>query len=182
MNDLLVFGCSFTYGQGLPDCNEKPWLKPSKLGYVELLGSELDINVKNCSQPGSSNLKILYKILNTDIDHDDSVLIQWSFSSRSYVFHEDENENGDIGPWGGRDIIEKFYEIHSNRDLLMKSWLAIHYANLYLQTKCTKIYNLIISYDPLHKEIQPKWFDVKYFPISFHPNHLVFCADLLTPW
>lgn len=169
MDNLLVYGCSFTYGQGLADCNERPYPKPSQLGYAKLLESELNVNVLNYAQPGASNCKILYKILNTPIQSSDSVLIQWSFYNRSFIFFEDENKNGDIGPWGDISIIDKFYEVHSDKDLLMKSYLSIHHANMYLKTKCKNVYNLIISYDSIHKGIKPDWFDIKYLPISFYP-------------
>ena len=71
---LVVFGCSFTFGHGLPDCldvNEKGPAKQS----VKWLGQTITRNIwkfkslDNKGIPGASNKIILNEIVNYDFNN-----------------------------------------------------------------------------------------------------------------
>jgi hypothetical protein len=91
MSRLIAFGCSFTYGQGLPDCKiGENWSDfantPSLLSWPFLLGKKLDIPTINKGVPGASNTEILYHILNFEFEPRDKVVIMWSLPNRDVYF------------------------------------------------------------------------------------------------
>jgi hypothetical protein len=67
---LVTFGCSFTYGQGLPDCPTGVEA-PSQYSWPYLLSSQLDRQLVNRGIPGASNLQILNEILNFEFEETD---------------------------------------------------------------------------------------------------------------
>jgi len=168
---LVVFGCSFTYGYGLPDCFESgnPSSTPSKLAWPNFLGKELDLEVVNLSKTGSSNLQILNTILNTEIRKDDLVIVQWSFSQRSMLFGEPYNS--EIGSWVDTETSKYFYLAHDDFDLLNQTFLHIHHADLHLKSVCNSFIHFMISYDKSYRKYignKPEWFNVKCNPITFY--------------
>jgi len=85
MPRLLTFGCSFVYGQGLPDCFEPPRFPgsvASKMGWPNILADKLNRECVNFSSPGMGNLTMMMKILGTEYKHDDLVIIGYSFFDR----------------------------------------------------------------------------------------------------
>jgi hypothetical protein len=85
MSRLVAFGCSYTYGHGLEDCHiepNNPGPNPSKLAWPNLLGNMLGLEVVNCSNPGASNIHILWKLLNFDFNDDDLCVVMWTHFSR----------------------------------------------------------------------------------------------------
>ena len=81
---LLVNGCSFSYGDELPDVNKR---------YSTYLGKHLNLDVKNIAWPGSSNERIwrttkaaLYEI--SDIS---KVFVMWSDLARVENVHLEAN-------------------------------------------------------------------------------------------
>jgi hypothetical protein len=136
MSRLVLFGCSLTYGNGLPDCatpDGSPGPSPSKMVWGELLGERLACPVVNRSLPGSSNQLILDRILNFEFENEDRVIVLWSFFTRGLLYLKDEICN--IGPWQETDIAKRYYELHDDNDLYMTSLHAIHYADCYLKDK-----------------------------------------------
>ena len=93
MARLIAFGCSFTYGHGLPDCaiGNDAGPEPSQHSWPALLADKLGRSVVNMSRPGSGNTEILWKLINFDFEPDDLCVIMWSYFTRSefYVFTED---------------------------------------------------------------------------------------------
>ena len=88
---LYTFGCSFTYGQGFPDCIEgdEP---PSKHAWPSLLSENLSIDIENLSQPGGSCQEILRIFLtqSKDFSPGDIVTIIWPFFHRFLVSFDPE--------------------------------------------------------------------------------------------
>ena len=168
----MVFGCSFSYGQALPDCHIEPRTpgpNPSEFSWVNLLGKDMGLEVVNLSHPGSSNLRILNTILNSEIRQDDLVIVQWSFMQRSLLFMQDKLQ--DIGSWVEKNITQKFYSVHDIDDLYYQTLLHIHHADLYLKEICNNTHHFVISYDEAHRRLlknKPMWFNVKYNPINFY--------------
>ena len=62
---VIAFGCSFTFGHGLPDCfnpPKNPGKAPSKYAWPSLVANELNVKCINKSLPGSSNKRIWHNI------------------------------------------------------------------------------------------------------------------------
>ena len=91
---LYAFGCSYTYGQGLEDCNGKP----SKSSYVSILGRHANRTVRNLSFPGSSNKEILYtlKLVQEHFKPNDLIIFQWTYINRTMMISKD----GNLDRWG----------------------------------------------------------------------------------
>lgn len=160
---LILFGCSLTYGTGLPDCvseNSDSGPIPSKVVWGELLGERLKCSVINRSLPGASNQLILDRILNFEFENEDRVIVLWSFFTRGLLYLKDEMCN--IGPWQETDITKKYYELHDNNDLYMTSLHAIHHADCYLKNKKIKTTHFgLAKYGNNSIAItgkEPKWF------------------------
>jgi len=146
MSRLIVFGCSYAYGTGLPDC--KNWmfnklhnLKPSKLGWASLLADKLNLELVNESFPGSSNTEIMYNVLKYNYHKDDTVVIMWTHYVRDMLFnsaHKYPFFRDRLGPWAKTQKERLWAEYLSEKDYAMKSWFHIHHADLYLQNQGVK--------------------------------------------
>tara|TARA_B110000908_G_C10080021_1_gene369133 strand:+ start:181 stop:831 length:651 start_codon:yes stop_codon:yes gene_type:complete len=126
MSRLVAFGCSNTYGEGLPDCwrNMVPGPKPSKYVWPQLLANDLNLECVNLSVPGTSNKQICNDILNTDFKSTDIVVIMWTFFSRT-CFFQDEGKSKRIMV---QDITNKNFK--SDR----QQYNNTYYKTFYTQT------------------------------------------------
>jgi hypothetical protein len=163
MSRLVTFGCSFTYGQGLPGCKignntTKVASTPSEYAWPVNLSKLLDIKVINKGVPGASNLEILFHILNFDFKQDDIVVIMWSFPDRDLYFNSVKGLKPfkQLGNWllNRNKYEEEWLKNLSFKDNCVKSWLHIHHADLYLQSLSLKyihyptVPNLLKEYQP----------------------------------
>lgn len=101
---LVAFGCSFTYGHGLPDCHlpgGRPGPHPSKHAWPAIVAKDLGRECVNLSRPGASSKQVAYHILNTEFHKDDIVAIWWPHVTRTCYFHEDGLHQ--LGPWDPLD-------------------------------------------------------------------------------
>jgi hypothetical protein len=135
---LITFGCSYTYGQGLPDCVGgilTHTLKPSQLGWAKQVATSLDMELINKSIPGSSNLEILYSILEFDFEPSDTVVVMWSHYLRDVIFTRWFNTlfRKRLGLWKKTPTARKWIEQMSEQDYAMKSWIYMHHSGLYLE-------------------------------------------------
>lgn len=128
MKRLVVFGCSYTFGDGLPDCQSGS-KEHSKLAWPSVLSQDLGLYLSNNSSCGASNKKILLDILQYTFRQDDIVIVLWSFAHRGLIF----DESGHINLINKND--KNFYQVHTDYDLVMDTVLQIHHAKTYLQTK-----------------------------------------------
>lgn len=135
---LVTFGCSFTYGQGLPDClsNDDG---PSEYSWTKLLGKKLDRDVYNISSPGSSNLEILHQILNFDFNESDLVVVMWTVFDRDTIFlkrwFKKNTVIHKVGAWCTDKYSKKLLNRVETVDQAIKSWINIHHADLHLKSK-----------------------------------------------
>ena len=138
-NRLITFGCSYTFGIGLPDCKYGD-KNPSKLGWPTLLSDRMGAELVNISASGASNFEILYNILNFDFQDTDTVVIMWTHFYREYYFTKwfPLLSNRQFGPWTTGRIARKWVEQMNDKDFAMKSWAHIHHAGLYLKSKAVK--------------------------------------------
>lgn len=133
---IIAFGCSNTYGTSLDNPETESW--------------PYHLNAVNKGIPGASNLQILWNILNYNFNPDDVVITMWTIVNRDYMFPDTQ-----LGVWQTTDLAKDWINVQNEYDSIVKSWLYIDYANLYLQSKQIKSYNFAVDYDLLNKH-KPK--------------------------
>ena len=144
MSRLITFGCSYTYGEGLPDVKRIPIIdqpsSPSKLGWAHLLSQHLGLELVNMGFPGSSNTEILYNILTFDFKEDDTVVVMWTHPVRDIVFDKWTPiifMRKRLGPWSKEKNKSTMWKINI-QDYIIKTWMCIHHADLLLTSKKLK--------------------------------------------
>jgi len=174
---LLTFGCSFIYGQGLPDCFEPPYFPSSvasKMGWPNMLATKLNRECVNLSSPGTGNLTILMKILETEYKHDDLVIIGYSFFDRFRChrflnktdgefhnislhseLHKDLVRAESINPYIDQEYYWYNYLLFQHVELFLKSKNVRHYSfhNVYKSCqfpKPSKFINLENFWEDIH--------------------------------
>jgi|TARA_R110002124_G_scaffold19114_1_gene76996 hypothetical protein len=142
---IVAFGCSYTYGHGLPDCldnNGHPGPNDSKLAFPVLVAKKLECEYVNLGKSGNSNKEIWNDILNFKFQDDDIVIITWTYYSRFCIIKSNTTQR--INPWNERD--KPFYMNYSNRnDMLLDFYTRLNHINTYLQTKNIKSFNYVIE-------------------------------------
>ena len=142
-SNLFAFGCSHTYGHGLPDCIEKnnaPGPYPSRQGFATHVATDLHKNIVNYGEPGASNKQILWILLNAldKITPNDSVMIQWSYTERSARFQTENKQTKieKITPWSLDKVSNVYYKhIHTNVNDVYTAALCINHAHLVLKDR-----------------------------------------------
>ena len=96
MSRLVAFGCSTTYGHGLPDCTIGTGAgpEPSQFAWPVKLAEKLGRTPVNMSKPGAGNTEILWKMFNFDFEPDDLCIVMWSYFTRSELFMYTDDPNG----------------------------------------------------------------------------------------
>lgn len=140
---LVTFGCSNTYGVALEN--------PSLEAWPAILGNELGVEVINNAVPGSSNLEILYNILKFDFKKDDLVIIMWTIVNRDYLFYDQQ-----IGVWQNTPLVKNWALVHTDTDLIVRSWIYMDHANQYLKNQEIPVYNFAVDF-VLLKSQMPKF-------------------------
>jgi|TARA_B110000908_G_scaffold93082_1_gene110274 hypothetical protein len=142
---IVAFGCSYTYGHGLPDCLDNdghPGPNDSKLAFPALVAKKLECEYVNLGKSGNSNKEIWNDILNFKFQDDDIVIITWTYYSRFCIIKSNTTQR--INPWNERD--KPFYMNYSNRnDMLLDFYTRLNHINTYLQTKNIKSFNYVIE-------------------------------------
>ena len=183
MTRLVTFGCSYTYGEGFPDCERlseqdkhagvlRP--SPSKFAWPSLLAEQLSVPLDNCSFPGISNSAILDRILKYNFQKGDIVCILWTHRVRSTVYVG--NKTMHMGVWD-----EEWARHIEPRDIEVKSAIAIHHAYCYLRLNSIRFYMMDAEtnpvelwQDPLTLHLEVPMVDVKF---KDYARLLPKCAD-----
>lgn len=125
---FLVSGCSWTYGNGLPDCLNLQ--KPSNLSWINLLSNRYNAELTNLSLSGSSNGRIFRTIL-TELSKNeyDIVFCQWSNISRVDLQYNGEDlpitwNNNWSWPNSPHDALKHFFVNYVNNDQALQQWLC----------------------------------------------------------
>lgn len=144
---LVVFGCSYTFGVGFPDCTpgdlssplyadpgRNTKLKLSEFTYPNYIAKDFNLELINKSIPGNSYKGIARSVLDFDFRADDISIIQWTFQDRHTIFREDTYDYN-IHPTNSHEVIEKnwYKHFHSDYDALMTSNIYIAAA---LSVRC----------------------------------------------
>lgn len=133
MGRIVAFGCSNTYGLGLPDnCDldkDKPGAHPSEYAWPSVLAKKLNYRVVNNGVCGCSNKFIYQTILNYKFSENDICCVMWTDADRywrndSTFSIQDINrdwghrhQKGFIGPWMKTKMAKVYYSlVHSEYD------------------------------------------------------------------
>ena len=168
MTSLYVFGCSNTYGHGLPDCileNGQPGENPSKLAFPYLVSTDLDLHLINYSECGISNKWIYHLILEANIKKNSIVLINWTNINRGCIQYDDKGPFH-IGQWLIRD--KQKYLLPSKSNKIVNSYYK-HIWNRY--DSKINLYQFANHVDLLCKSLNSKLFQY------CHPNAREFIAS-----
>jgi hypothetical protein len=180
---LVAFGCSLTYGAGLSDCFEppdRPGPHPSKKSWPSLIANTLGIECVNRARTGASNKEIWHNIISFKFQEDDIVFIMWSYPERTCVLHPTKDKSQQIGIWSeDNDLFYK--KFHSKYDAEMMSKLFVNHANLFLENKKLKVFNLVVDsrfkyvFDLQGQTVEHIpvyiWTHENQFPLSADNNH-----------
>jgi len=130
---LVAFGCSFTYGDGLPDAHG--FKNPSKDAWPQVLANTLGYECDNTSVPGNSNSKILYDIVNYPFVGNEVVCIMWTYNHREHVFKSEDSAGYAVHGDLNSDEYKFLLSLYNDYSAGWKSWQYIHHADLYLKSK-----------------------------------------------
>jgi len=157
MGRLIAAGCSFTFGEGFPDCMNPPngGLPPfpSKHAWPSLVSKRLGMEVINLGVPGASNRAIANKILNFNFLPDDILVILWTECNRSSIFKFNNTPDPDkisIQPHMRNKINKVYYRhLHDYYNSFLESIEQINLANLYVKSTQNKVktFNFYCDYD-----------------------------------
>jgi len=165
MSRLVAFGCSNTYGEGLPDCwvlspsgrNMRDGPNPSKFAWPMVLSNIMDLECVNLSLPAASNKWICDKVLNTELSSTDTVVIMWSYVDRTCFFQDDntfkrlmiQDVTNDAMPESSdKKYTKGFYKrFYTRTDLLIETFMKINFAKLFLDTHGIKNYHFTCDND-----------------------------------
>ena len=151
MNRLVAFGCSLTFGIGLPDTwpyREK--YVASSLAWPNILGNKLNLETINKGIPAAGQTEILNTILNFDFHDNDTCVIMWSYFDRLdfYKFTE-PNFGHRIGPrhksYRKILLMSDTYQI----DVARRNWLVMQHCMLYLRNKKIKAVHIVCLDDKI---------------------------------
>jgi len=152
---VIAFGCSYTYGHGLPDCLSDDMVTQgpihSKLAYPSILANQLNCDYINLGKSGNSNKEIWYDVMNFDFQPGDIAVITWTYFSRFCIIKPESIRR--INPWKKEEKL--YYMNYSNRhDMILDFYVRLNHVNLYLDSNNIKNYNYVI--DELGTVV-PKW-------------------------
>lgn len=145
MSRLVAFGCSHTYGLELPDC---PTVHdpPSKMGFPNILGKKIGLEVVNKSDTGASQRQITATILETDFKTDDLVIINWSSMNRRGIWNGVHWEQ--LAGWNNNKAWQRYCaKYHYHEDDILDTLMNINLANMFLKNKCSRIINSLHTYE-----------------------------------
>ena len=106
---LKSFGCSFIFGSELSDITNRT-KKYSQLTWPAIIAQRLELDYACYAKPGSGNLQILNNVLDqVTHDHNDTYVINWTFTNRWDYMYAGNNQWHAILPWDTHDRAEFYY-------------------------------------------------------------------------
>ena len=142
MNRLITFGCSHTFGAGVPDPDQQVWGK--------IVSNHLKLEFVNEGIRGSSNKLIAHQVRNFNFIPSDTVIILWSYLPR-YGKLEDRYTYENFNPAKNTEISNTFYKhFYSDYDSKFTNKVFINYTLHYLLSLKIKFYFAGITYDTIN--------------------------------
>ena len=157
---LVVFGCSLTYGHGLPDCigldRNDPGPNPSKMGWPNLLAYKIGLTnqqVANVSRCGAGNNWIWHSAANFEYQKGDLVIVNWSYIDSRWDILVSRTKFHSVGA-GFTSELSKNYVKHFGDsmpwDLSQHFFVRANHLNYMLKEKGIDCFNLTV--DPVGLE------------------------------
>lgn len=161
MNRIFAFGCSYTYGEGLPDCVTKKGMlppEPSKYAWPSVLSKKTLTEVINVGRAGSSNKQILHRALDTDFKEGDTVIFLWTHWHRTCVLQQSGEpirilpSNASNWKFESKEqtdkVIAYYKNIYDPYDAFMDDIAKINYIKYFLDNKSVKNIHFTIDKIP----------------------------------
>ena len=168
--NLIAFGCSLTYGEGLADCHVPPNLpgpKPSSLAWPARLASITGRNCVNQGYSGAGNFQIALSVLSYQFKADDSCFILWSYSDRDMILHDNMSLER-LGPWSYNKRWKAWNMVNPDQTKSIKFWYHVATINSWLMTHKIPCYNLSVGLD-FFKGTKPAWAEnIKFLSANIH--------------
>jgi hypothetical protein len=142
--NLVVFGCSFVYGHGLPDCHidpDQPGPHPSNMAWPSLLAQRLGRNCINISSPGASNFEIVLNVLKFKFHPDDICIIMWTFPDRDWILY-DNGKTEKIGNWADKNKFISWLKLNPEKTTHLRFWSWVTLIHSWLISNGIKVYYL----------------------------------------
>ena len=164
MTRLVAFGCSNTFGQGLPDW-KRPNPNPSKYAWPQILANKLNLSCCNLAKSGSSNKEIWYNIVNTKFKKDDIVIILWSWYDR-YCVLLNEKTLKQIH-WNQKTPQATCFlkHLHNEYDMLIDFYLRCNHVQSLLENKI-KLVKHIKQKTNTHTSAKLNWNKINFLDVS----------------
>jgi len=132
-----------SHGHGLPDCYDPPIggapEQQSLYSYGKLYLDKNRHSIGNyipLTYGGQSNNEIIYKLVSTDIQEGDIVVVQWTFFTRDVFFDKPlPRRAGEFD----NEYMEYLTKLSSNQDLAIKNLMNIYTCLKYLESKKANI-------------------------------------------
>jgi hypothetical protein len=170
---LFAYGCSNTYGHGLPDCwiNGNFGPEPSKLSWPQLVADKLGLECVNLGKSGASIKYMANKALETEYQEGDIAVFLWTYFSR-YCFFQNygkEEKRLQVQDWNDNSVDHAarryskkyFYNFYTHRNAIIDGYMRINFIKHYLDNKGIKNYHYTcheISNGGMNlKIIEPTW-------------------------
>ena len=153
MPRLITFGCSYTFGEGLPDTYSLSENVSERIAstyaWPAHLGKRLNIETINNAGGGSGNLEILLNIFKFKFYFDDIVIIQWSkftkidFYQATSVYGDGKRVNPTGSTAGKHKLLLAKMKIEDEfwlTNIFLRNWLLISQANHFLRMNKIKTF------------------------------------------
>ena len=176
MPRLVAFGCSHTYGESLPDCiTNDPPPPPSKFSWPNILSKKLSPGIDKCvnlAQCGSSNKQINFKILKSNLEKNDIVVVLWTHIDRSCFLTDNSlkqmlpsyTQKRKDNPKQRRiDNVAYYKHLYSIENAEFETFVSIDHTYRFLKTLGVKQYHFTFDrkggVDPISSKLdkKPNW-------------------------
>jgi hypothetical protein len=132
---LITFGCSNTYGHGLPDCHIPPneaGPHPSKYAWPQLLADRRQLECVNLGQPGGSNKLMWWRTVNFEFEPTDVVIYYATEPNRDAILNNAPNDNraNQMGTWSSVDKRVKAFHRYVAQSNSAKTWEYQSYVHI----------------------------------------------------
>ena len=158
--NLIAFGCSLTYGHGLPDCHIPPSLPgpvPSSLAWPSRLALLAGKNCINQAKCGAGNFEIALSVISYQFDPQDICFILWSYPDRDIILHDDLTTE-QLGPWLDHKKFKAWNWLNPGQTKSTKFWYHVVAINHWLKVQDVTCYNLSVGLE-YYSGSKPSWAD-----------------------
>lgn len=145
--NLVAFGCSLTFGHGLPDCHVPPD-EPGQIASTMAWPSRLaEIGNRKCinkSRPGASSLQIALTVLSHDFVPGDICFVLWSYPDRGLIVNDDHSFTP-VGHWIDRRKLRAWNLVNPDLHRTTMCWLHAVAVDSWLRLRGVDYYFLTIG-------------------------------------